>query len=64
MFIEENMKHQKAPAKGEIVIYQTKGKEIQLEVKLEQGTVWLSQKQMGVLFQKNTRTINDLGSSS
>ena len=36
--------------KGGIVIYQTKDKRIQLEVKLEQETVWLSQKQIAQLF--------------
>ncbi len=44
MFTEENVKHQKEAAKGEIVIYQAKDKKIQLEVKLERDTVWLSQK--------------------
>ena len=38
------------PSKGEIVIYRTKNKEIRLEVKLEQETVWLSQKQIAQLF--------------
>jgi len=38
------------PAKGEIVIYRTKDKKIQLEVKLEQETVWLTQKQIASLF--------------
>ena len=32
-----------APSKGEITIYQTKDKKVQLEVKLEQETVWLTQ---------------------
>ena len=31
------------PSKGEIAIYQTKDKKVQLEVKLEQETVWLTQ---------------------
>lgn len=47
------------PSKGEIVIYRTKDKRIQLEVKLEQETVWLSQKQMSDLFKKDVRTINE-----
>ena len=37
-------------SKGEIVIYQTKDKQVQLEVKLEHETVWLSQKQIARLF--------------
>ena len=47
------------PSKGEIVIYRTKDKKIQIEVKLEQETVWLSQKQMAGLFGKDIRTINE-----
>ena len=47
------------PSKGEIIIYRTKGKKIQLEVKLEQETVWLSQKQIADLFIKDIRTINE-----
>jgi len=44
--------------KGEIIIYKAeKGPEIQ--VKLEDETVWLSQAQMAELFQKDVRTIND-----
>ena len=45
--------------KGEIAIYRTKDKGIQFEVKLEQETAWLSQKQMAVLFGKDIRTINE-----
>ena len=44
------------PSKGEIIIYRTKGKKIQLEVKLEQETVWLSQKQIATLF-KTERSV-------
>ncbi len=36
--------------KGEIIIYQAKDKTIQLEVKLERETVWLTQKQIAQLF--------------
>jgi len=36
--------------KGEIIIYKTRDKETQIEVKIEQDTVWLSQKQMSQLF--------------
>ncbi|MEW6556494.1 MAG: virulence protein RhuM/Fic/DOC family protein [Elusimicrobiota bacterium] len=45
--------------KGNIVIYKTKSNQIQLEVKLEKDTVWLTQKQMSVLFQKGIPTINE-----
>ncbi len=42
--------------KGEIIIYRTKDKKIQLEVKLEQETVWLSQEQIAKLF-KTERSV-------
>ncbi len=43
---------------GEIVIYKNlEGPDLQ--VKLEDETVWLTQAQMGVLFQKDVRTINE-----
>ncbi len=43
--------------KNEIIIYTTpEGKET-FEVNLEKETVWLSQKQMAELFEKNTDTI-------
>ncbi|MBU0503136.1 MAG: virulence protein RhuM/Fic/DOC family protein [Candidatus Omnitrophota bacterium] len=47
------------PSKGEVVIYRAKDKKIRLEVKLEQETVWLSQKQIADLFIKDIRTINE-----
>src|SRR3989338_6001263 len=50
------MKNTEIAPKGEIVIYQTKDKKVQLEVKLEQETVWLTQKQIAELF-KADRTV-------
>ena len=47
------------PSKGEMVIYLTKDKKVQLEVKLEKETVWLSQKQMADLFTRDIRTVNE-----
>ena len=44
--------------KGEIVIYQAKSGETGLTVKLEDDTVWLTQKQMAGLFNKDVKTIN------
>ncbi len=38
------------PPKGGIAIYRTKDKKIQLEVKLERETVWLTQKQIATVF--------------
>jgi len=43
-------KQQRDFNKGEIVIYQAKDKKVQIEVKLEQETVWLTQKQIAALF--------------
>ncbi len=39
------------PSKGEIAIYQTKDKKVRLEVKLQEKTVWLTQKWIAKLFQ-------------
>ena len=44
---------------SEIILYQTEDGRTRLEVKLENETVWLSQKQLAELFQKDVRTIND-----
>lgn len=43
----------------QIVIYQDKHGATRLDVKLEGETVWLTQKQMAELFQKNVRTVNE-----
>ena len=43
--------------KGEIVIFQSGAGAPSLEVRLEQETVWLSQRQMAELFEKDTDTI-------
>jgi len=42
-----------------IVLYQTEDGTTKLEVRLEDETVWLSQKLMAELFQKDIRTINE-----
>ena len=44
--------------KGEIVIYKAKGGPI-IDVRLQQDTVWLSQKEMALLFDKDLRTVNE-----
>ncbi len=43
--------------KGSIVIYKTKNKQIQLEVKLEKETVWLDAHQIAILFDVNRPAI-------
>lgn len=45
--------------RGEIIIYKTGDKQTQIEVKFEQDTVWLSQKHMSLLFDKDVKTINE-----
>ena len=43
----------------QILIYKTEGGETQIDVQLEQETVWLNQAQMSELFDKDLRTINE-----
>ena len=40
-----------------IIIYQNKNGDAQIDVKLEKETVWLSQRQMAELFDKDSDTI-------
>ncbi|MGV7118821.1 virulence RhuM family protein [Paenibacillus kyungheensis] len=42
-----------------ILIYQTEDGHTKVDVKLEQGTVWITQKAMAELFQKSISTINE-----
>lgn len=44
---------------SEILIYQTEDGRTRIQVRLEDETVWLTQKLMAELFQKNVRTINE-----
>ena len=44
---------------GEFLFYQSEDGRIRLQVRLDGETVWLSQKQMAELFQKDVRTINE-----
>ena len=44
--------------KSDIIIYKDINGEIKLDVSLENGTVWLSQKQMALLFDVNVPAIN------
>jgi len=43
----------------QIVIYESKGGRMQIDVRLQEDTIWLTQAQMGVLFDKNKRTISE-----
>jgi hypothetical protein len=47
------------PEPAEILLYQTEDGQTRLEVHLQEETVWLTQKRMADLFQKNVRTINE-----
>ena len=49
------------PAKpdSDILLYQTEDGETRIQVQLQNETVWLSQKLMAELFQKDVRTINE-----
>ncbi len=40
-----------------IEIFRIEGEQTEIEVKLSQDTVWLSQRQMGEIFDKDTDTI-------
>ena len=45
--------------RGQFLVYQAEDGTLKLEVRLEDETVWLSQKLMAELFQKDVRTINE-----
>ena len=47
------------PPGGEFLFYQSEEGRTRLQVRLEAETVWLSQKLMAELFQKDVRTINE-----
>ena len=44
---------------SEIIIYQFENGNTHIEVRLEDSTVWLSQKMIANLYQKDVRTINE-----
>jgi len=44
---------------SDILLYQTEDGQTRVEVRLRDKTVWLSQKMMADLFQKDVRTINE-----
>lgn len=53
------MVSKESPGQSQILIYQADDNKTRLEVKLQDETVWLTQKQMADLFQKDVRTINE-----
>ena len=46
--------------KGEIILYQTEDGQTQIDVKLENETVWLTLSQMAELFQRDKSVISRL----
>jgi hypothetical protein len=46
-------------SKGNLIVYQSEGGRIQVDVRLEQETVWLSQEHMARLFGKSKQTISE-----
>ena len=44
--------------KGEIIIYQTEDGLTKIEVQLKNDTVWLTQEQMAVLFQRDISVVS------
>ena len=44
---------------GDLIFYQTEDGQTRLQAQLKDETVWLTQKQMAELFQKDVRTINE-----
>jgi hypothetical protein len=47
------------PSTSSLLLYQTEDGQTRVEVRLDNETVWLTQKQMSELFQKDVRTINE-----
>ena len=45
------------PPKNELILYQTEDGKIRIEVRLQDETVWLTQKQMAALLDKDSDTI-------
>lgn len=59
-----NMNEQPIENRGEIIIYRAEDNTVQLDVRMENETVWLTQEQMALLFQRDktviTRHINNI----
>jgi len=54
------MKKNKSPENNStFIIFKTEDESVLVDVRLEDETVWLTQKQMAVLFDKNLMTINE-----
>ena len=47
------------PPGGELILYQTEDGRTRIQCRFEGETIWLTQKLMAELFQKDVRTINE-----
>lgn len=47
------------PVSGEFLLYQTEDAQTRIQVRLIDGALWLTQKQLSDLYQKNVRTISE-----
>ena len=59
MATHTNQEQMIAPSNSEIILYQTVDGRTNIDVKLENETVWLTQAQMALLFDKDKRTISE-----
>ncbi len=51
------MNQHSSTSRGEVVLYQAPDGRVELEVRLEKESIWLSQRQMAQLFDRDTDTI-------
>lgn len=56
---ESKIKKHGQPEQGEVIIYQSNDGQAMLDVHLTEETVWLTQRQMTALFDRNKRTISE-----
>ena len=56
--MSDNLPERRATG-SEIVFYQTEDGRGRIEVRLEDNTVWLTQRLLAELFQKDVRTVNE-----
>ena len=52
-------KNEVEPIKSELILYQTEDGQTRIEIRLQDETVWMSQKLIAELFQKDIRTVNE-----
>jgi hypothetical protein len=57
--MSDDAKYAVETPKGQFLVYQAEDGTLKLDVRLEDETVWLSQRLMAELFQKDLRTINE-----